>query len=225
MRHTRTIRGIGAVIAAGVLFLAAVPVMATPVTYGGVTFPGGNASFADSVVNYNPGSSVAPPYDDPDNALGAPDYSGNSGYVSLGIGGTLDLRFTDNSLTTSGDGAMDLWIFEIGGQVEPTYLYLSQDGMNWISIGQVGGATSGVDIDAFIGSGITAGMSYSYVRLVDTGIGLSGYPFAGADIDAVGAIASAAPVISAPEPGALALFGLGLVLIGGVSLRNRYSRR
>src|SRR5699024_3106807 len=136
--------------------------------------------FADSVVGYSPGWGVVSPYDDPANALGAPDYSnGSSGYVSLGTGGTLDLRFTDNALTTSGDNAMDLWIFEIGGQVEPTYLYLSHDGVNWISIGQVGGSTSGVDIDAFVGAGIIAGESYDYVRLVDAGVGYSGYPYAG----------------------------------------------
>ncbi|MEX2453643.1 MAG: hypothetical protein WD470_03010 [Rhodospirillaceae bacterium] len=195
---------------------AAGPALAVP--FGGVEFPDGAVSFADQVVSYTPGPGALAPHNDPDAALGVPDSGGAGTYVSLGWGGELVLRFTDNSLTTSGDSTLDLWIFEIGGAVEPTDVYISVDGSDWVSVGFVGGATAGVDIDAFIGSGVTLGEQYSYVRLVDRDLRLSGSPYAGADIDAVGAISSAAAV-ALPVPGAVALFGLGVA--GLAFLRRR----
>lgn len=199
---------------------------------GGIEFPDGAASFADAVVSFTPGPNTVAPYNDPSKALGVPDYDGDyanpedATYVSLGWGGQLVLRFTDNSLTTSGDSALDLWIFEIGPAVEPMLVHISADGLSWISVGSVGGATSGVDIDAFIDSGVVEGAQYSYVRLTDSNQRLSGHPWAGADIDAVGAISSAPPVpddpSEAPEPGTLALLGAALV---GVWARRRRSCR
>lgn len=134
--------------------------------------------------------------------------------MSLGVGGSIVLRFTDNSLTTSGDTNYDLWVFEIGGAIEPTHVEISTNGSTWISVGNAGGATDGVDIDAYIGSGVILGQQYSYVRLTDYAAG-SGWPFAGADIDAVGAISSAPPVV--PEPATAALLGLGIL---GVTVRR-----
>lgn len=227
MLESRMMRIIGAAIVPAVLVLVTIPAMATSVTYDGVTFPGGNQSFADKVVKFTPGADTVAPYDDPAQALGPPDYdsSQDTGYVSLGVHGTLDLAFTDNALTTSGDSADDLWVFEIGSAVEPTDVWVSTDGSTWISVGYAGGATDGVDLDAYIGSGITAGAKYSYVRLQDKN-GNDSYPFAGADIDAVGAIASTAvPHPSVPEPNGLALLTLGVALIGGMSAWRRYSGR
>jgi hypothetical protein len=166
--------------------------------FGGVEFPDGTVSFADAVVRFDPGSYVTNSCMNTALALGAPNYKGIddcSTFVSLGNGGSLVLQFTDNSLTTSGDSHADLWIFEIGGAVEATDVYISQDGRTWISVGRVGGSVSGVDIDAYIGRGVVLGQRYTYVKLVDDeDQSYQTEMYAGADIDAVGAISSAAPV-------------------------------
>lgn len=123
------------------------------------------------------------PYQNSSQALGVPNYPEGQDpeYVSLGAGGRIVLRFTDNSLTGSGNNALDLWIFEIGPDVEDTFVDISKDGSTWRGVGKVFGATSGIDIDA------------------------------------VGAISSALPV-TIPEPGALALLGIGLL---GFAARRR----
>lgn len=118
---------------------------------------------------------------------------------ATGVIGELVLQFTDNYLTTSGDAGLDLWIFEVGGLVEATDIYISTDSADWIYVGWVGGATAGIDIDAF--AGVVLGEAYSYVRLVDLDTdGTSGGRWPGADIDAVGAISSIAADPD-PEPG------------------------
>ena len=97
-------------------------------------------------------------------------------------------------MTTSGDSGNDLWIFEVGAAVEPTAIQISRNGNDRVPVGVVGGATSGVDIDAYVGSGVVTGERYSYVRIIDTDSQISGSPYAGVDIDAVGAISSGAKV-------------------------------
>ena len=181
-----------------IMLCAMSPVWAEEIN--GVEFPDGTASFADQVVSYQVGSgSVSDNVKVPAAALGAPDYylygdydnNDNVTFVSLGEGGTLVLKFTDNSLTTSGDDSMDLWIFEIGPAVEATFVAISKDGTNWIDVGRVEGSVSGIDIDAYTQNGVVAGERYSYVRLIDVSTDKA---TDGADIDAVGAISSAAPV-------------------------------
>jgi hypothetical protein len=190
--------------------------------YGGVEFPQGISSFADQVVNFIPGPNTIAPFNNPAGSIGAPDFTGvgdGSTYVALGWGGTLILRFLDNSLTTSGNSDFDLWVFEIGPAVEPTDVYISKNGTDWTSVGAVAGATRGVDIDAFIGLGITLWDQYSYVKLVDKNLHLSSSPYGGADIDAVGAISSTDPVdTTVPEPSTFLLLGAGL---GGLALIRR----
>jgi hypothetical protein len=163
-------------------------------TIGGVHFPDGERSFVDRVVDYAPPSDhPAEPYRDPTTALGVPDFRRGdpTTIVALGQGGSVTLRFSDNSLTGSGDAEADLWIFEAGGQVEDTFVEVSVNGRDWVFVGEVTGATSGIDVDAF---GIGPESSFSFVRLTDDPTdgpaGMSG----GADIDAVGAIASGLPV-------------------------------
>lgn len=185
---------------------------ANATAYKGIEFPGGAVSFADRVISYQPGTGgVGNGYDAAEKTLGTPDYlltpTGSVAYTSLGSGGSLVLKFTDNSLTTSGTSAADLWIFEIGG-FEATEVFISGNGINWINVGTTTSAMRGIDIDAFASSGVLPGSRYAFVKLIDLTIGSKGYT-AGADIDAVGAISSAAPIPN-PEPGTMALMAVGL---------------
>jgi hypothetical protein len=160
--------------------------------FGGVEFPSGSISFADSVQEFTPGSYTE--QTNTSNALGAPDYAGGedgSRYLSLGNGGTVVLKFTDNALTASGDSDLDLWIFEVGNAVEATHVYVSQDGSAWIYVGYISGSTSGIDIDAYVADGVVVGENYLYVKLVDDeDDDYQTAAYAGADIDAVGAIST-----------------------------------
>lgn len=199
--------------------------------YGGVEFPQGAISFADSVVSYSPGLEGADPsasYQGAFNALGIPDYTGSNScatqatcdFVSLGVGGELVVRFTDNVLTGSGSIADDLWIFEIGPDVEDTTVELSTNGVTWLSVGKVTGSTRGIDIDAF---GYGTSSAFAYVRLTDVANeGDTGGSTVGADIDAVGAISTRAPTNGGiPEPGAWALMIAGFGLAGAALRRRR----
>jgi hypothetical protein len=197
------------------------------IPYGGIEFPDGPTSFADSVVSYNPafgGGNVptSPNYMDPTDATGVPNYAGDVGSVSLGAGGQIVLKFTDNYLTGSGSDAKDLHIFEIGPDVEDTFVDISKDGWTWFSIGKVFGATSSIDIDAF-GWGVLD--LFSYVRLTDDkNEGATTGSTVGADIDAVGAITSRVrPPEKVPDSGATAAL-LATSILGMAALRRKFSR-
>jgi hypothetical protein len=194
--------------------------------FKGIDFPSGISSFADEVVSYSPvivGGAPAPGNREPSTALGAPDQVGLGGpcgsplichAVSLGPGGSLTLRFTDNYLTGSNSPAIDLWIFEVYGDVEATFVEISQDGSNWFSVGRVPGSTSGVDLDAY---GFGSSSRFSYVRVTDDPAfgGISGAT-AGADIDAIGAASS----VAVPEPQTYAVLGAGLLMMVGIARRR-----
>ena len=216
MRFSRFTR---ASLATSVVALAGASASAAPVTYDGIAFPGGDASFADGVVEMNFGdpAPTAPNYTEPAKAVGAPDYSGDVGSVSLGSGGSIVLEFSDNSLTGSGDADFDLHIFEIGPDVEDTFVDISVDGSSFLSVGSVGGATSSIDIDPFLAAeGLDAFTQFAFVRLMDNpDEGDRSGATVGADIDAVGAISSAAPIEqppSIPLPAGLPLLAAGLGL-------------
>jgi len=176
-----------------------IPTIVEAEKIAGVEFPDGNASFADEVFSFEVGTWATSPYINPSLALGTPENNGNVGgsSVSLGNGGTLIVKFSDNSLTTSGDSKLDLWIFEIGPGVEKMDVFISTNLKNWISVGFVEGSTSGVDIDAYISNGVVVGQRYQYVKLVDDiDDDASQDPWAGADVDAIGAISSSPPMTS-----------------------------
>lgn len=186
--------------------------------FGGVEFPGGISSFADAVTDYDPAAGPSAPHLGPLNSLGAPNYAGvNScasaatcSFASLGSGGTLIVEFVDNRLTGSGSAALDLWIFEVGPDVEDTFVSISKDGIAWHEVGKVFGSTAGIDIDAF-NWGISD--QFRFVRLRDDpNEGGTGGATAGADIDAVGAISSIATPV--PEPETWAMFMLGALALG-----------
>lgn len=156
-----------------------------------VTFPLGDASFADEVVETTPGKPTARDarYSDPTLVLGPPNYVDNAANVktpasmTLGCAGVLILRFSDNALVDV-PGA-DLYVFEVGPAVEATNLSISADGATWTEVGAIRGGTAEVDIAKVA----APGASYRYVRLTDLKRSCSG-PWPGADVDAVGAIGS-----------------------------------
>src|ERR1051325_11020016 len=153
-----------------------------------VHFPLGDRSFADEVVSFEMGTPAPKPViaRNPESALGPPDNNDkrHTGFVTLGCGGVLTLRFTDNVLVDL--PGPDLWVFEVGPAVEPTEVEISRDGVTWIDAGKVHGGTAGIDI----GPKIQPGDSFTYVRLTDLKKDCGGQR-PGADIDAVGAIGGA----------------------------------
>jgi OOP family OmpA-OmpF porin len=155
-----------------------------------VVFTGGEICWADSVVSFTPGEPAPGRSRDPKSAVGRPDYKGTDDaedevtYVSLGHGGELVLEFSDNVLV-DGEGA-DLAVFEIGPEVEPILVAISEDGVNWLDdVGRLEGSTSVVDIGPFVGPG----RRFRFVRLTDARTGKSNNSaWPGADVDAIGAI-------------------------------------
>lgn len=158
---------------------------------GNVTFPQGDISFADEVIHYDTGSKK-PVADasDPTQALGAPDYGrdGARGYVSLGCGGELVLKFTNNQLIDI--PGPDLYIFEVGPAIEPTALAISNNNEDWIRVGRIEGGKAEIDIAPYVRSD----ESFRYIKLVDLQAQCGGET-PGADIDAVGAIGSLRQVV------------------------------
>lgn len=152
-----------------------------------VAFPMGAASFVDRVYSARAGSRKPPKSErDPQAVLGEPDYkkSGDGRAYTLGCRGEVAFEFTDNAII-DGEGT-DLYIFEVGADVEPTRVSLSNDGKTWVKIGQIAGGKTGIDLADYN----LKGASFRFVRLQDTGK-FCGGKWPGADIDAVGAIGSA----------------------------------
>ena len=218
----RTINRLIAAASIGTVF-AAVSGPAVAVPFGGVEFPGGISSFADAITNYSPNISGSgqptAPHRGPDNAIGAPDYVPTNNdcvnpatcqYVTLGDGGSITVEFIDNRLTGSGNNSLDLWIFEIGGDVEDTFVAVSKDGVLYTNVGKVFGSTSGIDLDAF---GFGTADQFRFVRLTDDGAeGAQSGTTVGADIDAIGAISTVATPV--PEPETWAMLMLGAAALG-----------
>ena len=146
-----------------------------------VRIPGGALSCATFVVDFIHGSPWTNDagYQDPKAILGVP--VGDVAYevVTLGIDGVIVVGF--NVFITDGPGN-DIYVFEVGPDVEATKVEVSNDLKNWIYVGDADGSISGVDIN---GKVPTNG-KYRYVRITD----IRGVPstWSGADIDAVAVI-------------------------------------
>ncbi len=155
------------------------------------------AAYADEVVSYEPviiGDEPWLRYRHPENALGRNDNvppdpcTSGCSFVTLGTGGRLTVRFSNNVLTGNGSPTCDLWIYEIGPDREATYVEISRNGQDWISLGRLVGNTDGIDIDA---AGFGPSDYFWYVRVTDDpNSGGSSGSSAGADIDAIGALSS-----------------------------------
>ncbi len=195
----------------------------------GPDLPNGAVSFADSVTSFAPGivfdpakgDVPFPAFLDAGNTLGILDVTTGTGincffdqttdnclFASLGVGGILIVEFVDNRLTGSGDAADDLWIYEIGPDIEDTFVAISINGSTWIDVGKVTGSTKGVDLDAF---GFGTSDLFRFVRLMDDAAeGNQDGETVGADIDAIAAISTTA----IPIPAAVWLYGSALGLLG-----------
>lgn len=149
-----------------------------------ITIPGGAASCAVRVVSFTHGSpwTADPRAMDEFKILGAPDYDSvaDVNYITLGDRGVIVLEF--GVYFTDGPGN-DIYVFEIGPNVEATKVEVSADLETWIFVGNADGSLSGVDLNG----SIPVGGQYKYVRLTDLETNPGGN-WPGADIDAVAII-------------------------------------
>ncbi|MGM0620314.1 MAG: OmpA family protein [Bacteroidota bacterium] len=152
---------------------------------GRIFFPFGDISFADEVVSFKVGNPAPIEGYGPQNSLGIPDYTGDyeKKYTTLGYGGELIVKFTDNVLYDI-EGP-DLFILEIGPDIEPVDVFISKKGNDWISVGRTGGGLSAIDIAGYAKKTDI----FRYVKIIDVKERNSGR-WPGADIDAIGAIGS-----------------------------------
>lgn len=149
------------------------------------TVKDGEYSFATRVVEFTPGDpwTSIEKNQDPEVTLGEPDYAGSDSGADLclGAGGVLTLEFDVSIVDGEGE---DVYVFEVGGQVEATKVEVSSDLVTWYEVGTAKGATAGLDINGKV----PEGGRFRYVRLTDLEGSRSDWP--GADIDAVLALNS-----------------------------------
>ena len=155
----------------------------------GIAFPLGDMSFADAVTAFNPGTNTV--FLDPSRALGTPQGGDNTRGVTLGNGGSITLRFTDNALVDQNfvaNGA-DLYLFDLGYDNEEVLLEISTDGSAWIALAAPVVIRScepkGIDIASIA----APGAKYHFVRITDVLLdGEHDQFYVGPDIDAVGVV-------------------------------------
>lgn len=174
--------------------------------------------FADVVITFAVGvpSPTQPLNLDPLTSLGPGDFDGtNRKSVSLGQGGLLEVGFVDNVLTNSGDVDDDLIIFEIGADIEHTFVAIRPTaatdallgpafdtgvpgfpatiGDGFYEVGIAVGSTDGIDIDSFFPAASAGTYTFDAVQMIDDpAMIVSNSPSTvGAEIDAVCGISSA----------------------------------
>jgi len=134
---------------------------------GPVFIAAGMSAFADSVAHFDPGAigtntgdEPDPLYRNPAAALGLPQSEADSGFVSLGRGGTLILEFTDNRLIDQ--PGCDLYISIRNQGNEAARVWVSQDGNFYYFIGTVDNKTNCLDLENNAPAGL-----YRFVKLRD----------------------------------------------------------
>ena len=188
-----------------------------PVTYFGITFPHGDAAFADRVVDFVVASCVRDAYDDPEEALGPPDAycdgcegcgGCDTNAVSLGFRlsvidnrGYLVLEFVDNVLFDVPGN--DLFIYNTNQN--PARVEISSDGYSFIFVGETGGYPGAIDISPYV----NADDNFRYVRLSDVPADEDHSDCPGPSIDAVGAMGRAEAIITGEAFGSLELLPVG----------------
>ena len=149
-----------------------------------VTIPGGAKSCAVKVIEFTHGTPWTSETNamNPNEILGAPDRKPNSNgeALTLGAGGVIVLEFDIYIYDGPGN---DIYVFEVGPDVEATKVEVSSDLVNWIYVGDANGSISGVDMNGKV----PADGRYKYVRITDLKTAPSG-TWPGADIDAVAGI-------------------------------------
>ena len=157
------------------------------------------SAFASYVVEFahgDPWRSEGDSNTDSQIAIGLPDGDNSDssvGDLCLGVNGVLILGFPSYIYDGSGD---DIYVFEVGGNVEETKVEISDDLKTWYEIGIAEGRTAGMDISGKV----PEGSGFRYVRLTDTGANPSG-GWPGADIDTVcGLNTRPLPDEPSPEP-------------------------
>lgn len=151
-----------------------------------IDLPLGTKSFADEVVSFKNGNPPSTGVSaNPHNCLGEPDFAKHGdifAHTSLGCGGELILKFTDNALIDK-QGA-DLYIFEVGVSVEPTSVSISKNNIDWVYLGAISGGMVSIDL----AGRVSPDDIFYYVKLTDLRSRCGSEPTKGADIDAVAAI-------------------------------------
>ena len=152
-----------------------------------IFIPLGKISFADEVVKFDIGTPKPfKIFRDSSQALHEPNYTKyeKPDFVSLGCGGQLTLKFTNNGfMNLKGD---DLYIFEVGPSKESARIEVSADGENWIFAGDTRGGKSTIDMSD---ANVDTETIFYYIRITDLK-DLCRIKTAGVDIDAVAAINS-----------------------------------
>lgn len=162
-----------------------------------VELPADHDPWADRVVSFTMGKPAAKICTDPATTLHKPDHRTKPQKLTclaMGHGGVLVLEFVDNRLI-DGPGD-DLVIFEVGPAVEPMDIEISENGKEWIKVGQMKGAKCVLDIGPAVSAALGARIAESsgmfrFVKITDAKSGKSNRSKkAGADVDAVGAMNS-----------------------------------
>lgn len=154
---------------------------------GEVRLPMGDMAFADEVVAFTPGTPTPPPdHAIAQKAVSVADFKSgvDDNYVTLGCGGVLTVKFTDNALMDV-EGP-DLVVFETGPDVETADVFISKDGETWTEVGRIEGKTTALDIKGKV----SPRDHYNFVRVTDRKSACTPEKN-GADIDAIAAIGGA----------------------------------
>ncbi len=218
MKARSVLRWIGyLLLIVGMMSFVGPGLFAEPTTYFGITFPLGDAAFADRVVDYLAASCVRDAFDDPEEALGPPDAycegcegcdGCDTNAVALGFRlsvldnrGYLVLEFVDNVLVDV-DGP-DLFVYNTNSH--RARVEISTDGHSFIFVGETVGYPGAIDIGPYVNADDT----FHFVRLSDVPADEDHSSCPGPSIDAVGVMGRSEVVFTGEAFGSLELLPVG----------------